>query len=480
VPHAPSSIGILSVDKTESAKRLASRFDKRFLFGAATAAYQIEGAVSADGRGASIWDTFSHSDGKVANGDNGDIACDHYHLWESDLDTIQFMGIKAYRFSIAWPRIFPTGSAAQNKAGIDFYDRLIDGCLSRGIKPFATLYHWDLPQPLQDAGGWANRATATAFADYASLIAGLFGDRLETLVTFNEPWCSSYLGHLYGVHAPGLKDRGLALKAVHHHNLAHGLAVQGIRDLKPALPLGIVLNAHAVYPCTPNDTDAVLRHRAFHNGAFFDPLFNGQYPRSLLDACGDLLPHNWHADLADINQPLEFWGLNYYTPARVKEPGVKEPGVKEKPDSSKSAVFPNTDSSEPGPGVEITDIGWEVYPQGLSDLLIELHKTYPLPPCYITENGACYNDGLVEGQVNDQRRIDYLAGHISAVADAMQAGVDIRGYFLWSLLDNFEWAEGYTMRFGAVHVDYASQIRTIKQSGHWYATLCSSHALSGQ
>ncbi len=440
---------------------LAKRFSDQFLFGVATAAYQIEGAVSVDGRGPSIWDTFSHTTGKVVNDDNGDVACDHYHRWQSDLDLIQSLGLKAYRFSIAWPRIFPAGAGEVNPAGLHFYSQLIDGCLSRGIKPFATLYHWDLPQALQDNGGWANRDTATAFATYAKTIAEQFGDRLETLVTFNEPWCSAYLGNLYGIHAPGLQDRGVALAAVHHQNLAHGLAVQAIKQTRPELPVGLVLNAQSVYPDSPQDTDAVLRHRAFHNGIFFDPVFKGQYPQSIVETCADLLPQGWQADLATINQPLDFWGLNYYTPSRVKE----------KPVRSKTSTFPFTDSAGPLPGAELTDIGWEICPPSISDLLIELHESYTLPPCYITENGACFNDGKVDGSIDDQRRIDYVAGHLGAVADAIDAGVDIRGYFLWSLLDNFEWAEGYTMRFGAVHVDYETQVRTIKQSGHWYSAL---------
>lgn len=457
-------------------EQLAGRFAEEFVFGAATAAYQIEGAVSADGRGQSIWDTFSHTAGNVVNNDNGDTACDHYYRWESDLDLVQSLGLKAYRFSIAWPRIFPQGGGpgdqapgvqgSVNQAGLDFYDRLIDGCLNRGIQPYATLYHWDLPQALQDNGGWTNRSTAIAFADYAKLIAQHFGDRLETLVTFNEPWCSAYLGHLYGIHAPGLTDRGAALSAVHHQHLAHGLAVQAIRSEQPALSAGIVLNAQSVYPVSAQDADAVLRHRAFHNGIFFEPLFNGQYPQSVVDACGDLLPANWQADLADIRQPLDFWGLNFYTPTRVKD----------KPGQAKSNTFPHTDTIEPQQGVEVTDIGWEIFPQSICDLLIELDNTYTLPPCYITENGACFNDGMVDGVVNDQRRVDYLAGHIEAVADAIDAGVDVRGYFLWSLLDNFEWAEGYTMRFGAVHVDYETQVRTVKQSGHWYAGLNKAHS----
>ena len=442
--------------------QLAERFPRNFLFGAATAAYQIEGAATVDGRGPSIWDTFAHAGGNVVNDDSGDVACDHYNRWESDLDLIASMGLKAYRFSIAWPRVFPTGAGAANEAGLSFYDRLIDGCLQRNLKPYATLYHWDLPQALQDAGGWTNRATAMAFADYAQIIAERFGDRLETLVTFNEPWCSAYLGHLYGIHAPGLKDRGVAFATVHHQHLAHGLAVQAIKAAAPELPAGIVLNAQSIYPVTPADEDAAERHHAFHNGAFFDPLFNGQYPQALVDACANLLPKDWQSDLATIHQPLDFWGLNYYTPTRVT--------------NNQGGTFPHTDTLEPQPGTVITDIGWEVFPQGLSDLLVELHRRYQLPPCYITENGACINDEPADGVVDDQRRISYVDGHLAAVADAIDAGVDVRGYFLWSLLDNFEWAEGYTMRFGAVHVDYDTQVRTIKQSGHWYSELVRAHA----
>ena len=434
-----------------------------FIFGVATAAYQIEGAASEDGRTASIWDTFSHTPGKVLNGDTGDVACDHYHRMDSDLDLIQQLNVGAYRFSFSWPRLFPSADGQVNLAGLDFYDRLIDGCLARNLRPFATLYHWDLPQYLYDNGGWASKDTAYAFADYAKLISDKFGDRLQTLTTFNEPWCSSILSYLFGVHAPGLKDLPKTLSVIHGQHVAHGLAVQAMRSSHADLPLGIVLNAQAVYPVDAQSEDAAERHQQFHNGLFFEPLFHGEYPQQAVEALSPLMPKNFMDDLPTIAQPLDFWGLNYYTPSWVTD-----------------AVA----SDEPYPATRVvdreqvtrTDIGWEVNADCLTDLLKRLYAEYSLPPCYITENGAAYNHQVEEGVVDDKPRQEYLQQHIQAVAKAVAQGIDVKGYFAWSLMDNFEWAEGYSQRFGLIHVDYATQQRTIKRSGHWYADLCRGHA----
>lgn len=431
-----------------------------FLFGVATAAYQIEGAVKEDGRGSSIWDDFSHAGGNVVNNDNGDVACNHYHLWNADLDLIQSLGVDAYRFSFAWPRIIPTGTGTVNEKGIAFYDKLIDGCLERGLQTFATLYHWDLPSALQEQGGWAHRDTAFAFAEYAQLITERFGDRLNTICTFNEPWCSSILSNLYGVHAPGNKDLSLTLKCIHNQHLAHGLAVEKIKSVNAKLPAGIVLNLQSIYPATESeqDTAASVRHEIFHNCSFLDPLFKGRYPEEFVEHLGQHLPQAWQDDMQTIKQPLDYWGLNYYTPARVTH------------DASEAAPYPFTTGVAVPSDCEQTDIGWEVDADTFKDIMIKVYKQYDMPPLYITENGACINDGLVNGVVNDERRVRYLEQHISAVSEAYTAGVPVKGYFAWSLMDNYEWAEGYTMRFGLVHVDYETQKRTVKQSGHWFSS----------
>ncbi len=418
-----------------------------------------------DGRSASIWDTFSHTPGKVLSGDTGDVACDHYNRLRSDLDLIQQLNVSAYRFSFSWSRLFPSDNEQVNRAGLGFYDRLIDGCLARNLQPFATLYHWDLPQYLYDKGGWASRETAHAFANYAKFISGHFGDRLQTVTTFNEPWCSSVLSYLYGVHAPGLKDLSKTLAVIHGQHVAHGMAVQAMRSSKPNLPIGIVLNAQAVYPIDIESSEAAVRHRHFHNGLFFEPLFLGRYPEQAMDALAPQLPSNFMDDLPTITQPLDFWGLNYYTPTWVAD-AAQEP-------------YPATIQIDRA-GVTRTDIGWEVNADCLTDLLKRLYAEYSLPPCYVTENGAAYNQEVVEGVVDDEPRREYLEQHIQAVAAARDDGIDVRGYFAWSLMDNFEWAEGYSQRFGLIHVDYITQQRTVKRSGHWYGDLCRSHLKRGQ
>jgi len=466
---------------------LHDRLPGDFRFGAATAAYQIEGAASEDGRKPSIWDAFSHTPGRTANGDTGDVACDHYHRLDGDLDIARDLGLDAYRFSIAWPRVVPDGRGQLNGRGLDFYDRLVDGCLARGLAPYPTLYHWDLPLALP--GGWTNRDTAHAFAEYAATVARRIGDRAQAMSTFNEPWCSALMGYLYGIFAPGERNLDRALAAVHHQHLAHGLAVQAVRAEHAALPLGIVLNLQSVLPASDDgsDRDAVERHRAFHNGLFTGPLFEGGYPARVVDALGERMPSGFEDDLPTIRQPLDWWGLNWYTPSRVTDdpaPSSRADDVAPDTEVQASAASVPDGGHAPFPGtspvvpkeVPLTDIGWEIAPGTMTGLLRELYAELTLPPCWITENGACFNTGPdKDGHVADEERRRYLERHLGAVADAIDDGCDIRGYFAWSLMDNFEWAEGYRMRFGIVHVDYETQERTVKQSGKWYAELIDAH-----
>ncbi|MGV2108422.1 GH1 family beta-glucosidase [Agrobacterium vitis] len=441
-------------------KALAARFPGDFLFGVATASYQIEGATKAGGRKPCIWDAFANMPGRVFERHNGDVACDHYNRWEQDLDLIQEMGVSAYRFSIAWPRIIPDGTGRVNEAGLDFYDKLVDGLKDRGIKAYATLYHWDLPLALMGDGGWTARSTAYAFQRYAKLVMARLGDRLDAVATFNEPWCSVWLSHLYGVHAPGERNMDAALHALHYTNLAHGLGIDAIRQVAPQVPAGLVLNAHSVIPGSQSAADQAAAERAhqFHNGAFFDPVFKGEYPAEFFAALGDRMPVIEDGDLEVISQKLEWWGLNYYTPMRVAD------------NPAEGAEFPATVDAPPV-SPDKTDIGWEVYAPALKSLVEGLYDRYTLPVCYITENGACYNMEVVEGEVDDQPRLDYYAEHLGVVADLIAGGIPMRGYFAWSLMDNFEWAEGYRMRFGLVHVDYETQVRTLKNSGKWYSAL---------
>ncbi|HSX76820.1 MAG TPA: family 1 glycosylhydrolase, partial [Shinella sp.] len=364
-------------------KTLAGRFPGDFVFGVATAAFQIEGAAKADGRKPSIWDAFSNMPGRVFGRHNGDVACDHYNRLEADLDLIQSLGVSAYRFSIAWPRIIPEGTGAVNEKGLDFYDRLVDGLKARGIKAFATLYHWDLPLMLSGDGGWTARQTAYAFQRYAKTVVARLGDRLDAVATFNEPWCSVWLSHLYGIHAPGERNMDAALHALHVTNLAHGLGVAAIRAERPQLATGLVLNAHSILPGSDGEVDRAAAARAFdfHNGVFFGPVFKGEYPESFLSALGHRMPAIEPGDMETISQPLDWWGLNYYTPMRVAH------------DPAEGAEFPATVPAPPIADVR-TDIGWEVFAPALGDLIRKLNADYPLPACYITENGACYNMGV--------------------------------------------------------------------------------------
>ena len=441
-----------------------SSFPKDFIWGTATAAYQIEGAWNEDGRGESIWDRFSHTPGKTRGGANGDVACDHYHRWPADLDLMVELGVQAYRLSIAWPRILPTGRGQVNQAGLDFYSQLIDGLLERGITPYVTLYHWDLPVALEDSGGWPARATAEAFAEYAAIVAQAFGDRVKHWITINEPWCVSMLSYQIGEHAPGRKDWAAALAASHHTLLAHGLAVAAIRQHCPDGEVGITLNFTAAVPASnsPADRDAARLFDGYFNRWFLDPICGRGYPADMVDAyraAGYLGPQGiadlvQPGDLAIVAAPTDFLGVNYYTRDLV---------AASDPPGAWQSIRLDTPR---------TAMGWEIYPDGLYMLLLRLTSAYDLPKLFITENGVSYMDGPdADGRVRDERRIDYFEQHLSACQRAIAAGAPLAGYFYWSLLDNFEWGHGYDQRFGIVYVDYATQQRTPKDSFYWYKAL---------
>jgi beta-glucosidase len=424
-------------------------FPEGFAWGVATSAFQIEGATDTDGRGASIWDTFCKTPGAISDGSDGSNACDHYHRLEADLDLIASLGVDAYRFSIAWPRVQPLGHGAWNEAGFAFYERLIDGALARGLKPYATLYHWDLPQALQDAGGWNARETCDRFAEYAAEVVRRFGDRLASIATHNEPWVVSILGNESGIFAPGIKNRKIAMQVSHHLLLSHGMAVRAMRAAGTRATLGIVLNQSPITSDTDRPED---RHEAaIADGLivrwYMDPLLLGRYPQDVLAHLGADAPDVMPGDFEIIGTPIDFIGINYYTRQVVSASGPYEPAKR---------------------GLPVTDMEWEIYPQGLTDLLVRLDRDYTLPPLYITENGAAFRDVLADGAVHDPDRIAYLKGHVAAVGSAIAQGVDVRGYFLWSLFDNFEWASGYEKRFGIVYVDYANQARYLKSSACWY------------
>ncbi len=443
----------------------APPFPPEFLWGAATSSYQIEGAAFEDGRAASIWDTFCRVPGAVVGGEHGDVACDHYHRWRDDLDLIAGLGLDAYRFSIAWPRVVPEGIGRVNAKGLDFYDRLVDGMLERGLAPFATLYHWDLPQALQERGGWTSRATVDAFEAYADVVAQRLGDRVAAYATLNEPWCSAHLGYATGdamtmastgANAPGERDRRRSLLVAHHLLLAHGRALPALRAGAPNAQHGIVLNLTPSDPARDLDEDRAAAHRydGFFNRWYLDPILRGRYPADVWAGYGDDVPHVRDGDLAEIAAPIDFLGVNYYSRAVVRDaPGEPYPSV----------------DHVPGGGAR-TEMGWEVVPDGLTRLLTRLQRDYAPKALYVTENGAAYRDEVWrDGAPDDADRRDYLEGHVGAVADAIAAGAPVRGYFAWSLMDNFEWAHGYGKRFGIVHVDFETQVRTPKASARWYA-----------
>jgi beta-glucosidase len=441
-------------------------FPDGFRWGTATAAYQIEGAAAEDGRTASIWDTFSRTPGKVRNGDTGDIAADHYHRMREDVALMKELGLTDYRFSLSWPRIQPTGRGPAAQKGLDFYRGLADELLDAGIRPVATLYHWDLPQELEDAGGWPARATAERFAEYAGLAAEALGDRITTWTTLNEPWCAAFLGYGSGVHAPGRTDDAAALRAAHHLNLAHGMAAQVLRASVPSTAeLSLTLNLHAIRALSdaPEDVDAARRIDAVGNRIFLDPVFHGRLPADLVEDTESIT--DWafvrDGDLDVISTPIDSLGINYYSPTVVGA------GTSESPSPWPGAAARVRFMPAPGPR---TAMDWPVDAEGLYELLVRLRDELPGLPLVITENGAAYDDYAdPEGEVHDPERVAYVDAHLSAVHRAIADGADVRGYFLWSLLDNFEWAYGYGKRFGIVHVDFASQRRTPKDSARWYA-----------
>ncbi|WP_027878487.1 GH1 family beta-glucosidase [Meiothermus cerbereus] len=430
-----------------------SDFPQDFIWGTATSSYQIEGAVSEDGRGLSIWDTFSHTPGKVKGGDNGDVACDHYHRYPEDIALMKELGVNAYRFSLAWPRILPLGRGTVNPKGLDFYSRLVDTLLARGITPWVTLYHWDLPQALEDQGGWPERETAYAFAEYTDVVTRHLGDRVKHWITLNEPWCSAYLGYHIGVHAPGRQDLNLSVRASHHLLLAHGLAVPVIRQNVPGAQVGITLNLSPGHPASPDPADvaAARRFDGFQNRWYLDPLYGFGYPADML-ALYSKAPPVQGDDLKTIAVPTDFLGINYYSRAVVKN-GDLEP-----------YRFQYVRAGE-----EHTDMDWEVYPEGIYETLVRVGREYRPNAIYITENGAAYPDVMgADGQVHDLERVRYFERHLDLCARAVRHGAPLKGYFAWSLLDNFEWAEGYSKRFGLVYVDFSTQKRTIKDSGLWF------------
>lgn len=432
-------------------------FPRGFTWGVATSSYQIEGAVAEDGRGPSIWDTFCAVPGNVRDGSSGAVACDHYRRFPEDIALMRELGVGAYRLSVAWPRVIPTGNGRVEPRGLDFYERLVDALLAAGITPWVTLYHWDLPQALQDAGGWPARATAEAFVPYVEAVVRRLGDRVDHWITHNEPWCVSMLGYLLGEHAPGHRDRVGALAAAHHLLLSHGLAVPVIRAHSPRAKVGITLNFTPADAAGPEHADAARRFDGWFNRWFLDPICGRGYPADVVaDRVADRsLPSgelDWlrPGDLDTIAVPTDFLGVNYYT---------------------------REVSGGRGEG-ERTDIGWEVHPASFEGLLVRLHEEYRVPRIVVTENGAAYHDGPgADGRVRDTRRVAYLASHLGAVSNAIERGVPVDGYFAWSLMDNFEWAFGYEQRFGLVHVDYATQKRTPKDSARFYRDVVARNAL---
>ena len=431
---------------------LHQQFPPHFVWGVATSSFQIEGAAHEDGKGESIWDAFCKQPGAIADASNGEVACDHFHRLEEDLDLIASLGVNAYRFSIAWPRVRPDGHGEFNPQGLDFYDRLVDGLKARGIQAWATLNHWDLPQGLQDLGGWNSRDTVHRFVEYARHVNARLGDRLDGLTTHNEPWVVATLGHDKGIFAPGIKSRKIAAQVSHHLLLSHGLALQALRADGAKSQLGIVLNLASTVPATAMPADIAAAQLADSHGRrwYADPLFKGEYPADALADLGADAPVVEAGDMAAIAQPMDYLGVNYYTRSVVAASGEDWAADKR--------------------GLPVSDMGWEIYPQGLTDLLVLLKNDYAaLPPVYITENGGAFKDDrIASGRVQDDDRIDYLRTHIGAVASAMQQGVPMAGYMVWSLMDNFEWASGYLKRFGIVHVDYDTQVRTPKASAEWY------------
>ncbi|GLY82076.1 GH1 family beta-glucosidase [Actinoallomurus iriomotensis] len=470
-------------------------FPQHFLWGAATAAFQIEGAYDEDGRTDSIWDTFTRVPGAIVAGDTAEVACDHYHRMPEDVALMKRLNHAAYRFSVAWPRVRPDGGAV-NQKGLDFYSRLVDELLEADMVPWPTLYHWDLPQALEDAGGWTNRDTAYRFADYAVSVYDALGDRVEAWTTLNEPWCSAFMGYTGGQHAPGRQEGAAGIVAAHHLLLGHGLVVDEVRrratpDRRPRL--GITLNltvADPFDPARPADVDAARRLDGLHNRVFLDPLLRGRYADDLAaDTEGMAFEGRpWSSyvhdgDLALISAPLDFLGVNFYhgdVPAALPYDAAPDELLGSRiqgPARPRTSPYPGGGFVFPRRGLPTTDRDWEIDPAALTRLLVRLHEEYAAPPIYITENGAMCDDVVVDGEVRDDARRDFIEQHLHATLDAIDAGVDVRGYFVWSLLDNFEWSYGYAHRFGIVHVDYETQMRTPKGSALWYADVIARNAV---
>ncbi|MDR0483343.1 MAG: family 1 glycosylhydrolase [Cellulomonadaceae bacterium] len=474
----------------------AKDFPHDFAWGAATAAYQIEGAVAEGGRTPSIWDTFAHTPGRIMNGDTGDIACDHYHRFAEDVTLMADMGLTAYRFSLSWSRVMPTGTGSLSDDGVAYYRRVLTALRERGIRPFVTLYHWDLPQELEDAGGWTTRATAEAFGEYARAAAEALGDLVDTWTTLNEPWCAAYLGYGSGVHAPGRTEPESALKAVHHLNLAHGLGVQALRSvLGDDVPVSVTLNPQVAVPVSDSaaDRDAARQIDALSNRAFLGPMLEGAYPADFLADTAEITDWSFvqDGDLEAIHQSIDLLGINYYQTVHVSR-NLGEGAAVRNDGHGDAAASPwiGADTvnfhAQPGP---VTTMGWNIQPNGLRDLLRDLHRQYPDLPLAVTENGAAFADEVVvdgagfegagagvEGadgggsgarRVHDEARTAYIRDHINAVGQALESGVDVRGYFVWSLMDNFEWAFGFDRRFGLFYTDYATQERLWKDSALW-------------
>jgi beta-glucosidase len=443
-------------------------FPKDFIWGSATAAYQIEGAYQEDGKGESIWDRFSHTPGKVANGDTGDVACDHYHRYKEDVELMKEIGLDSYRFSISWPRILPKGKGEINQQGLDFYRGLINELLKAGIKPVVTLYHWDLPQALQEEGGWANREIVKHFVNYAEILFNEFGDVVSQWITHNEPFVVAFNGHGSGDHAPGIKDQQVALQVAHNLLLSHGLAVKKFRELKLDNEIGITLNLISSYPISDNveDNKAAKRMEDYINGWFLEPLFKGRYPERIVEFYGEKFNNLdiREDDMELIKEEIDFLGINYYSRSLVRY--------------NKDSKFLGIEGVKPQDS-QYTAMDWEIYPKGLYDLLIKLNQEYTQKPLYITENGAAFDDKISEGGgVHDQDRIDYLKAHFQSAYKAIQEGVALKGYYVWSLMDNFEWAYGYSKRFGITYIDYENnQRRILKDSAYWYKNIIVKNSL---
>ncbi|MEV6986919.1 GH1 family beta-glucosidase [Sphaerisporangium sp. NPDC051017] len=448
-------------------------FPPGFVWGAATSAYQIEGATTADGRGTSIWDTFVRRPGRVLNGENADVAIDHYHRYRDDVAMMAELGLTAYRFSVSWPRIMPDGAGAVNQAGLDFYRRLVDELLAHGVDPYLTLYHWDLPQALEDAGGWPARDTAKRFADFAARVHQALGDRVRDWSTVNEPWCAAFLGYASGEHAPGRREPAASIRAAHHLNLAHGLSVQALRAQDPGSRIGGSVNLYAVTPATggPADLEAARRIDGLQNRFFLDALLKGAYPEDVLADLSAVTEIDFirDGDMETISTPFDTLMVNYYS--RFTVSGAAG--------GSSSAAAAPTGTGSPWPGSEhvsfvsggrpVTSMGWEIDDLGLYEVLQRVATDYPGIPLIVAENGAAFDDVLDGGEIDDQDRLAFIDSHLRACHAAIEAGVPLQGYFAWSLMDNFEWAWGYGKRFGLVYVDYPTQRRTPKASAHWYA-----------